>query len=396
MTREELNKKIDEELKQDTKSYILNLATSYGKSALSLHIVNKLKLKKPKILLLVAEKAHKDNWQVEIGKFLKRKIELRVECYQSLHKLQNMKFDIVIADEAHHLNTPLRFNAFTTIHFMYSIFLSATLKPKFKDELVRIYSSVDFTVDLQTAIENKTLPTPRIVVLYSDIPKTERCYQFRVGREDNPYTIRCDYAKYQKEKFSKRHATFIVSCTFKEYCSHYKSIRDYYQKQLDKQYRKSLQDKYLNAVLKEKRFLGYNKTGILKRYADMFRSGKKRFLIFTTSIEQANEIGNALTSQTKRANKVIDAYNSRVTNELITVNMLQEGQNLVDTEVGFIAQVDASDRSIIQKVGRLLRHPNPTILIHYFKGTIEETYTLNAISDNFSSEYVEFKELPLV
>ena len=76
--------------------------------------------------------------------------------------------------------------------------------------------------------------------------------------------------------------------------------------------------------------------------------------------------------------------------------MLQEGQNLVNTEVGFIAQVDSSDRSIIQKVGRLLRHPKPTVVIHYFEGTIEETYTLNAINDNFSSDYVEFKELKLV
>ena len=47
MTRDELKKLINREIKNDTKSYILNLATGYGKSALSLHIVNKVKIRQP-------------------------------------------------------------------------------------------------------------------------------------------------------------------------------------------------------------------------------------------------------------------------------------------------------------------------------------------------------------
>lgn len=396
MTRDELKKLINREIKNDTKSYILNLATGYGKSALSLHIVNKVKIRQPNILLLVAERAHKDNWKVEMDKFLKRKAKVRIECYQSLSKLKGMKFDFVIADEAHHLNTKARLDYFSLISFSYSVFLSATYQVNFKNYLMERYGSVDFSVDLQTAIDNNTLPTPRILVLKSKIPETERIYEIRIGRVNNPQVIYCEFPEYRKKKITFPYATIIAKATFRECCSYYAGLREYYTKQLAECFTKALKDKYLNAVLKEKRFLGSNKTAILQSYAENFRKKNKRFLIFATSIEQAQSIGNALTSKTKKPKQAIEDFNSFKTNELITVNMLQEGQNLVNTEVGFIAQVDSSDRSIIQKVGRLLRHPKPTVVIHYFEGTIEETYTLNAINDNFSSDYVEFKELKLV
>lgn len=396
MTRDELKKLINREIKNDTKSYILNLATGYGKSALSLHIVNKVKIRQPTILLLVAERAHKDNWKVEMDKFLKRKAKVRIECYQSLSKLKGMKFDFVIADEAHHLNTKARLDYFSLISFSYSVFLSATYKVNFKNYLMERYGSVNFSVDLQTAIDNNTLPTPRILVLKSQIPTTERIYEIRIGRANNPQVIYCEFPEYRKKKITFPYATIIAKATFREYCSYYAGLREYYTKKLAECFNKATMDKYLNAVLKEKRFLGSNKTAILQSYAENFRKKNKRFLIFATSIEQAQSIGNALTSKTKKPKQVIEDFNSFKTNELITVNMLQEGQNLVDTEVGFIAQVDSSDRSIIQKVGRLLRHTKPTVVIHYFEGTIEETYTLNAINDNFSSDYVEFKELKLV
>ena len=396
MTRDELKKLINREIKNDTKSYILNLATGYGKSALSLHIVNKVKIRQPTILLLVAERAHKDNWKVEMNKFLKRKAKVRIECYQSLSKLKGMKFDFVIADEAHHLNTKARLDYFSLISFSYSVFLSATYKVNFKNYLMERYGSVDFSVDLQTAIDNNTLPTPRILVLKSQIPTTERIYEIRIGRVNNPQVIYCEFPEYRKKKITFPYATIIAKATFRECCNYYAGLREYYSKELAECFNKATKDKYLNAVLKEKRFLGSNKTAILQSYAENFRKNNKRFLIFATSIEQAQSIGNALTSKTKKPKQVIEDFNSFKTNELITVNMLQEGQNLVNTEVGFIAQVDSSDRSIIQKVGRLLRHPQPTVVIHYFEGTIEETYTLNAINDNFSSDYVEFKELKLV
>ena len=396
MTRDELKKLINREIKNDTKSYILNLATGYGKSALSLHIVNKVKIRQPTILLLVAERAHKDNWKVEMDKFLKRKAKVRIECYQSLSKLKGMEFDFVIADEAHHLNTKARLDYFSLISFSYSVYLSATYKVNFKNYLMERYGSVDFSVDLQTAIDNNTLPTPRILVLKSKIPETERIYEIRVGKVNNPRVIYCDFPELWKKRYNNPSATIIGKATFKECCNYYAGLREYYSKQLAECFTKALKDKYLNAVLKEKRFLGSNKTAILQSYAENFRKKNKRFLIFATSIEQAQSIGNALTSKTKKPKQVIEDFNSFKTNELITVNMLQEGQNLVNTEVGFIAQVDSFDRSIIQKVGRLLRHPKPTVVIHYFEGTIEETYTLNAINDNFSSDYVEFKELKLV
>ena len=393
MKRNELKKYVTSKIKEGIKNYIFNLPTGYGKSSLSLHIINKLGLNKPKVLLLIAEKAHKSNWEKEINKFLKISIDLRVECYQSMHKLKNLSFDFLIADEAHHLNTELRKSLFKFIKSEYKIFLSATYNNAFKDYLLKLPNSFEFSINLQTAIDNSTLPTPRILVLASEPTNSERTYTIMIKKEGSP--IICTYPKWIKTSYSNRNKSFIVYCTFKEYCLYFKNLRNFYYAKWKVTKSKRFLEGYSRTIIKEKRFLGEAKTNILKAYADKFRKEGKRFIFFTSSIKQAEEIGNALTSKTKNPVEIIESFNKKKTNELIAVNMLQEGQNLVDTEIGFICQVDSSSRSIIQKIGRLLRHPNPTILIHYFKDTIEEDYTIKAIKENFNSDYVEYKELKL-
>lgn len=46
--------------------------------------------------------------------------------------------------------------------------------------------------------------------------------------------------------------------------------------------------------------------------------------------------------------------------------------NLVDCRVGIYASLNSSDRMIKQKLGRLLRHKDPIIIIPYFKNTRDE------------------------
>ena len=395
MKRDELRKQVDSKIKEGIKNFIFNLPTGYGKSSLALHIVNKLSIKKPKVLLLVAEKAHKANWKKEIEKFLKVEIDIRIECYQSLHKLGNILFDILIADEAHHLNTDLRQDLFKDIKSQYKIFLSATYEKNFKIKILKLPYSYEFFITLQTAIDNNTLPSPRILVLESEIPQTERVYTFNIRTVPNSPIIACNYPERYTYKNKFPDNTIEVQCTFEEYLSNMQGLRIYYKELWLDCRAKVYRDKYMNSIIKEKRFLGSTKTDILKSYAEKFRKENRRFIFFTTSILQAEEIGNAITSSTSNPEEIIKDFNEGKTNELIAVNMLQEGQNLVDTEVGFISQVDASSRSLIQKVGRLLRHPKPTIIIHYYKNTIEEEYTKKVLSDTFSSSFIEYKELKL-
>jgi superfamily II DNA or RNA helicase len=61
--------------------------------------------------------------------------------------------------------------------------------------------------------------------------------------------------------------------------------------------------------------------------------------------------------------------------------MLDEGVNLSDCRIGVYAVLNNSERMITQKLGRLLRHSNPIIIIPYFLGTRDEELVNKMILD---------------
>lgn len=61
--------------------------------------------------------------------------------------------------------------------------------------------------------------------------------------------------------------------------------------------------------------------------------------------------------------------------------------NLTNCRVGVYAVLNSSDRMIAQKLGRLLRHPDPVIIIPYYKGTRDEEL-VNKMLENYNPELV--------
>lgn len=61
--------------------------------------------------------------------------------------------------------------------------------------------------------------------------------------------------------------------------------------------------------------------------------------------------------------------------------MLNEGVNLIDCQVGIYASLNSSDTMIKQKLGRLLRHPNPVLIIPYYNNTREEEIIEKMLED---------------
>ena len=55
--------------------------------------------------------------------------------------------------------------------------------------------------------------------------------------------------------------------------------------------------------------------------------------------------------------------------------------NLVNCRVGVYAVLNSSDRMIKQKLGRLLRHSDPIIIIPYFRGTRDEELVDKMLED---------------
>lgn len=55
--------------------------------------------------------------------------------------------------------------------------------------------------------------------------------------------------------------------------------------------------------------------------------------------------------------------------------------NLTNCQVGIYANLNSSKAIIKQRMGRLLRHPNPIIIVPYFKNTREEELVQTMLED---------------
>jgi superfamily II DNA or RNA helicase len=68
--------------------------------------------------------------------------------------------------------------------------------------------------------------------------------------------------------------------------------------------------------------------------------------------------------------------------------MLDEGINLANCRVGIYANLNSSDRIIVQRLGRLLRHPEPIIVIPYYRNTRDEEI-VKKMCENYNSELIK-------
>lgn len=72
--------------------------------------------------------------------------------------------------------------------------------------------------------------------------------------------------------------------------------------------------------------------------------------------------------------------------------------NLVDCQVGIYANLNSSDTIVKQRMGRLLRHKNPILVVPYFKGTREEEL-INNMLENYNPKLVSvidnYKEIKI-
>lgn len=62
--------------------------------------------------------------------------------------------------------------------------------------------------------------------------------------------------------------------------------------------------------------------------------------------------------------------------------------NLVNCQVGIYANLNSSESIIKQRMGRLLRHPKPVIIVPYFKGTREEDL-VKVMLEDYNPELVK-------
>lgn len=394
MTREAL---VDQAVKLFEKhtSVALLWATGVGKSAAAIKMANKYigKTKNKNVLLVVAEVAHKENWQKEFEKWGMINANLTIECYASLHKYQNTNWDLIIFDEAHHLGSDLRLEVLSSMRSSKNILLSATLNRGMLNELENILGYIaPHKIGLQDAIDFNILPGPHIhlIPLTLDNIKTDQWIVEEWGDENKRipiYTDLRDKWKYLRNKKQYPNIKLCMRCTALQKYNYLTEQTEYWKKKYMSCRQEYMKNKWMQIGIQRKRFLGEVKTHIVKRLIEKLKD--KRYICFCASVAQAEYLGkeNAIHSKVKKTQSIIDAFNEKKIDNLYAVGMLQEGQNLVDIEAGIIIQLDGSERPFIQKFGRSLRASDPHQYIFYYKNTRDEEY-LNNILEDFNSDYI--------
>ena len=385
---------------------LLKWGTGTGKSRVAVLACDYIYDRKhdERILLLVAERAHKDNWKKEFVKFLgeERAKEVlnivTIECYASMHKYKNTTWNFIIFDECHHLQSEKRQEILETMDSYYVLALSATPGRAAYDALSWTFGRFEIDeISTQDAIDSECLPEPKIVCIPLELERFERTETIDMKMSSRTViTISDNWSnrwKYLRNKQKYVRYEIIFHCTQKEKYEYINEQFEYWKKQYFRnQGNERLKNMWLQWGSRRKRFLGELKTTRALELINGLRESSRRFICFCSSIEQAHALGGerAVHSQNKNSPAVIQSFNDRKIDEIFAVGMLVEGVTLTDIETGIIVQLDGNERQFIQKSGRMYRSKNPLIYIFYYKGTRDEEYLQKAL-EGINEEYVEYE-----
>ncbi len=353
MKREEIQKKALEVVDKN-KYIILELITGYGKTKVAIDLINHIcdrvfrnDESPTTILILVAKTVHKQTWKDEIEKWGGIKSDyITIECYESLKNYENSYFDVVVADEMQHLSEA-RIDVLETIHINESfIGLSATIKRDMRDYFINNYDAEVIKCGLREAVEDEVLPEPTVYLIPLSLDEKNYCFKIK--------------------KFGRD-----IITTQKGYYDSVSSLIDWYKNKYFNSRNERIKNLWLSTAGKRLKWCAEQKESLVLSLLDKFRNYKT--LTFCSSIEQSERLGKYnITSKNKSSIKNLEMFNTNKIKHITAVNILNEGVNLTNCRIGIFCNLNSSEIIVKQRVGRILRHKSPVIIIPYFVNTREE------------------------
>lgn len=389
---------------------LVNWGTGVGKSRVAIGSIERLiKSGKHRILLLVAERAHKLNWLNEF-KDAKGEAEgarlfsmLKVECYQSLQKFTGSEWDLIVADEAHHLRSDNRIAILDSIWTDYFLCLSATMSCNGDADTLIKMMNLRFgkfeviKLGVREAVSQNILQKPKIYVHVLPLNQmTERVpITIEYGRKNQRIEVECLFEERESVFKSYHSAKMTAFALPKDGYNYYnRKVNDHFtewKKQRGYQHleeeapdnfiTKRFYNKYLRSTIDRKEFLGRCKTEFTK--ALLRHISNKKYICFCSTVQQAIELGgnNAIYAENPDSAKVIEMFNNEQISSIFAVNMLQEGQNLKGIKAGVIIQLGSKNRVFLQKFGRALRSDEPEQHLIIINGTVDVDYFTKSLNE---------------
>ena len=367
-TKETLTDKI---ISTATNNILCCLPTGYGKSKLALDIITNRCEVNDQILVVIPRNVLIENWQQEIDKWNAMGI-YTFTTYISLQKHLNKEWDAIIFDECHHLSERcLEFLG--EFKSKIRIFLSATVKLDLQFTLRDMFKDLSvYKVNIRKAIEQNVLPDPEVYFYPLVLDNTILRRQIILNPKFKD-TITIDFdkggAKYLQMRNLKQ--KIIINCTDKQYSNWLNSQALTFKNKYYRTRKEVFMHIWQRTCLERLKFLSNAKTDIVKEILKQYED--KRTLTLCNSIEQCEQLSeNAIHSKNGDALDILEKFNKGEINHITACGILNEGVNLKDCEVGIFANLNSSEILTIQRIGRILRHKEPKIVIPYYIHTREE------------------------
>lgn len=369
MTREEASNLALSQIDK-TKCMILELITRFGKSKLAIDLINHIcdrvyrnDESPTSILILVAKTVHKQTWADEIEKWGGIKTDyVTIECYESLKKYKDTHFDIVIADEMQHLSDA-RLEILDTLHINEAfIGLSATIKRGMRDYFIDNYDATIIKCGLREAVEDGVLPEPTVYLLPLSLDNTKCLYK------------------------TKRFGRTVV-LTQRGYYESISSLVQWYKNKYFNSRNERIKNLWLSTAGKRLKWLAEQKEALVLSLLDKFKNYKT--LTFCSSIEQSERLGKYnITSKNRDSIKNLEMFNNNKIKHITACNILNEGVNLTNCRIGIFCNLNSSEIVVKQRVGRILRHKSPIIILPYFKNT-REGELIEKMTEEYSKDSIK-------
>lgn len=367
----------EEILRITNKSVLIELPTGFGKSLVGMDLClrdspNTILIVVPRIVLI-------ENWRNEFIKWGNKDYLNKVtfSTYAGLHKIKG-NFDCIILDEAHHITERVQ-ELLSDIKYKRAILLSATVKKALKRDLHSTFPDLyTYKVSMKEAIDNDVLPDPIVYLLPLTLDRMV-VNQEIVKHPKASTPIFCAYRDRWNYLKNKNYRVIIKCTQYQKNCD-FDSEIEYWKKKYMISNNMAIKNKWLHLAGQRLKWLSSLKNKVVLELLDKFKN--ERVLTFCNSIEQTEELGkNCINSKNKDAINILGAFNDNKINHITACNMLNEGMNLINCRIGIYANLNSSEIIVKQRLGRILRHKNPIIVIPFYKNTREEELVREMIKD---------------
>lgn len=384
-TREQIREEV---AALDKKYILLSMPTGLGKTYTALAATYKENtLIPPKVLIVYPKLTIEDSWRKDIQKWgFEDKLEgITFTTYNSLDKHVNEVWDMILFDEGHHI-TERVMSIIEVMKYKRAMILSATVKSSLRYQLTALMPGLYvYKVTMKNAIDSEILPDPKIIkfpLSFNIKDKTEtmvvRNAKTNLPEKEIPFEHRHLY----KDKKYK----YVVHCTEAQYIMALDMDIDSLKRKVSAG-NGALKNTMLHKSGERLKWLASKKTLYVKQILEFLKD--ERTLTFCASIEQTEQVGrNCIHSKNKLAQDVLDAFNEGKINHITACAMLDEGVNLTECRIGIFANINSSERLQIQRIGRVLRHKQPIIIIPYYKNSREEEI-VDAMLANYNPDLIE-------